>query len=227
MAKVKWSALVTGMRNKLNGSVASHNRYGDYWRNKTTPVNPRTQFQQNVRAAMATNARDWRALSADNRASWNGAAPSRPFTDIWGDKLIYSGFNLFMKVNQAAANFGTAKFTQAPPNEPAPDDIRGILVEEASGVVTVGVTNDVTDGQMLIVYGAANYSAGKSYTKNLQKLLGVFTTATPPIQINAALEARFGSLIPGTGIVIRAAAWSPNSGLLGIPYQGQIIFTAP
>lgn len=223
MAKVKWSALVTGMRNKLNGSVASHNRYGDYWRNKTTPVNPRTQFQQNVRASMATNARDWRALSADDRASWNGAAPSRPFTDIWGDKLIYSGFNLFMKVNQACANFGTPKFTQAPPNEPAPDDIGSVLVEGAE-VLTVSVGRDVTDGQMLIVYGAANFSAGKSYTKNLQKLLGVFPTATPPIEINAALEARFGSLIPGTGVVIRAAAWSPTSGLLGIPYQSSLIY---
>ena len=223
--KIKYSALVSGARNKLNGSVASRNRYGDYFRNKTTPVNPRTQYQQNVRAFMATNARAWRDLTADQRSAWNAAAPSRPFTDIFGDKQIYSGFNLFMKINQQMLNFGQPTIADVPPNEPAPSDLRGITVAIEGSVITLTTTAPPAEGQLLIVYAAANYSAGKSYTKNLQKFIQAFPgDITQPIELNAAIEERFGSITEGTGITVRAAAYSPIAGLLGIPYQDSIIF---
>lgn len=224
MAKIKYSALVTGMRNKLNGSVASRNRYGDYWRNKTTPVNPRSNFQQNVRAMMAANSRTWRSLPPEARASWNNAAPSRPFTDIWGDKLIYSGFNLFMKVNQMLLNYGLAVMATAPPNEPSPIDIGGIAVSATGGLVTIQPTVEPPIPQKLIVYAAANYSAGKSYTKNLQKfIVALDDTTTYPYDITPLIQQRFGLLTSGTGITVRAAAFEPQSALLGIPYQASVL----
>ena len=42
MAKIKMTAIVADMRNKLNGSVFSRNRGGAYIRTKVTPINPQT-----------------------------------------------------------------------------------------------------------------------------------------------------------------------------------------
>ena len=42
MAKILTTAIVADIRNKLNGSVFSKNRYGAYVRTKVTPVNPQT-----------------------------------------------------------------------------------------------------------------------------------------------------------------------------------------
>ena len=49
MAKILMTAIVADIRNKLNGSVFSKNRYGAYVRTKVTPVNPQSTAQQNTR----------------------------------------------------------------------------------------------------------------------------------------------------------------------------------
>lgn len=222
--KIKYSALVSGARNKLNGSVASRNRYGDYFRNKTTPVNAQTTFQQNVRAILAGNSRMWRGLPQEARDAWTAAAPNRPFTDIFGDKMIYSGFNLFMKVNQQLNVFNQPALQLPPPSEPAPADIQSVSVAEAAGVVTVtpGVAPP-SSTQLLAIYAVANVSQGKSFVKNLYKFLIVVPLTQDPVDITAALQNRFGQLVPGTKIAVRAATFAPESALLGQPYAATTV----
>ena len=68
MAKVLFSALISDMRNKLNGSVFAKNRGGSYLRTKVTPVNPQTVAQVHKRQHGAGNLRGGnRALSGSAR----------------------------------------------------------------------------------------------------------------------------------------------------------------
>lgn len=223
--KIKYSALVSGARNKLNGSVASRNRYGDYFRNKTTPVNAQTTYQQNVRAILATNSREWRALPQEIRDAWTAAAPNRPFTDIFGDKLIYSGFNLYMKVNQQLAVFGQLKTQTPPPAEPAPIDIQSITVTSTGGVVTVTAPSvPSTTTQFMAIYAAANVSPGKNFVKNLYKFISLVPLSNAPVDITPELIARFGQMTMGTKIAVRAASFAVESALLGQPYAATTLF---
>jgi hypothetical protein len=58
-------------------TVASRNRYGQYYRNRATPVNPHTSLQGTVRARLAINAATWRTLTAAQRAGWGDLASKR------------------------------------------------------------------------------------------------------------------------------------------------------
>lgn len=227
--KIKYSALVSGARGKLNGSVASRNRYGDYFRNKTTPVNAQTTFQQNVRAKLGLTARRWRQLGQDSRDGWNSLAEQRPFTDIFGDQHNYSGFNLFMKVNQQLGVFLDTTTDDAPPQSPAPSDIEGVqfdLVNTDTVEVSPAVAADT--GDILVIYAAANYSSGKKYVKNLYKFIQVApASGTLPIDITDALVERFGDLQEGAGISVKMATFNTISMLLGTPYTLSDFIAAP
>ena len=95
MAKIKYSALVQEMRNKLNGSVLSKNRYGNYVRNKTTPVNPQTVFQQNQRSRLSAVSQAWSSLSEEARRGFARLAENHPYTDIFGDQKKLDGKAMF------------------------------------------------------------------------------------------------------------------------------------
>jgi hypothetical protein len=63
--------IATAMSGSLAGVCASHNRYGQYFRQRAIPVNPQTEYQQNVRAQFGALASRWQAvLTADQRSAW-------------------------------------------------------------------------------------------------------------------------------------------------------------
>ena len=106
MAKVKFSALISEMRNKLNGSVFSRNRAGAYLRTKVTPINPRTSLQNAVRELLTSLSQNWRNLTEAQRDAWNAAVHNFQKTDIFGDMKTPSGINLYTKLNLNLANAG-------------------------------------------------------------------------------------------------------------------------
>ena len=63
MAKIKMTAIVADMRNKLNGSVFSRNRGGAYIRTKVTPINPQTAAQVQARSLLTSLSQGFRSLS--------------------------------------------------------------------------------------------------------------------------------------------------------------------
>ena len=67
MGLIKFGAFVTDIRKSIGGSTFSRNTYGAYVRNKVTPVNPSTTYQQLVRQYMAQLAQDWSSLSINEK----------------------------------------------------------------------------------------------------------------------------------------------------------------
>src|SRR4051794_38926446 len=114
MAKIKYSALVSDMRNKLNGSVMSQNRYGSFVRNKVTPVNPQTSYQQAARQSLGNLSSSFRELTAGQIAAWNRSGVNFPFTDIFGDIKHLSGQTLFVKLNANLEKVNSPRILQPP-----------------------------------------------------------------------------------------------------------------
>src|SRR5437867_2761155 len=114
MAKLLFTAVVADMRNKLNGTVFSKNRYGAYARTKVTPVNPQSTAQQNQRNTLSTNSAAWRGLTEAQRQSWIDGAINFPTTDIFGNSKILSGQALYVKFNNNLASIGVAPIDTAP-----------------------------------------------------------------------------------------------------------------
>jgi len=225
MAKVKYSALLESMRNKLNGSVASRNRYGNYWRNKTSPINRQTEWQTAVRAQFANNSSAWRGLTASQRESWNAASANFPFTDVFGDQLTLSGNSLYLKLNQNLQNMGESTISE-PPLPVAVPDAGSVTVLATGGTVTVQADGTPGTNGTFMIYVAANVSPGKQYVKNLYKFITVEATLGTAVDITTAVEERFGALSTGTAVWAKVLIGDTTTGQQGQPSSDHTIVAA-
>jgi hypothetical protein len=225
MAKIKFSALVSDMRNKLNGSVLSKNRYGNYMRNKTTPVNPQTSFQQNARSILASLSQAWAGLTEAQRQGWRSLALTLPFTDIFGDPKTLTGNSLYVSLN---ANL--LKVAQpAIPNPPLKIAIPSIqmtamtAIRGAAGMttLTVGILPVVVPaGFSVVVFATPGVGPGITFVKNQYRYIGVAPAAVAGVISIAALwNTRFGNAAIGTKINVRLALVANASGQQGIPSE--------
>jgi hypothetical protein len=230
MAKIKYSALVSEMRNKLNGSVLSKNRYGNYIRNKVTPVNPQTSYQLQQRANLSALSSGWRTLTQSQRDGWISAAKSASKTDIFGDSKTLSGQAYYVSLNLNLLRAGSAQIDDAPLTESVPYlGITAMLYATVGGTIDeVSVTiapTAIPAGYKLIVYITPGLSPGIAFVKNQFRYLGTFTVAAGKADISAAVESRFGVAIVGQNVFMRVALVSTTTGQLGLPAEGYVTVT--
>lgn len=229
MAKILTTAIVADIRNKLNGSVFSKNRYGSYVRTKVTPVNPQSSAQQNVRNRLATNSQAWRGLTESQRQAWIDAAANFPFTDIFGNSKILSGNSLYVKLNNNLAVTATAAISDPPLPVAVPPLSLGAIVSSAgaSSLTVAFLDTPVPAGFSMVIQTTGNVGAGKSFVKNLFRQTTVVAAAgTSPANIASAFIALHGAPIEGQKIFIRAFLVSTDTGQAGIPVQGYVLVAA-
>lgn len=232
MAKVKFSAFVSEIRNKENGSVFSKNRYGNYIRNKVTPVNPQTSFQQAVRQRLGNLSSQFRALTAAQIASWVAAAQSFPFTDIFGDQKFLAANALFVKLNSNLQMANQAAVTTAPVPVGIPSiTLEGARVEQELGILSmVSLTfaqTTVPVGFALAIYATPVLPQSIQFVKNRTRFLGMFSLSGGEANLTASYIARFGNVgVLGQHVVFRAALISTNSGQQGVPVSLDALVTA-
>lgn len=94
------SNIVSSGSGSVSGCTFSHNRYGQYIRNRSIPVNPSSANQQIIRNAFSALATRWSTiLDAVQRAGWNNYAAAVPKTDAFGDQIFILGFNWYIACN--------------------------------------------------------------------------------------------------------------------------------
>lgn len=227
MGKIKYSALVQEMRNKLNGSVASKNRYGNYFRNKTTPVNPQTSFQQNQRARLSSVSQAWGGLTDAQRQSFATLAQNHPFRDIFGDTMTYDGKAMFSKVNLNLLTAGQALISSAVPFVEVPFvAVDGVTATVADGATVELSVQTAPVGFTVIVECTPPLPATVNFVKNRYRSLGAQSVATGEIDLQSAYATRFGaptSADVGKRIHVRVFLVSNTTGQVSIASEGSAI----
>jgi len=100
MALVKYGGGIIQMSGSIAGNTFARNRYGNYVRAKTKPVNPNTTKQVKIRAAIAQLTEEWYdTLTAVQRAAWNTYAAAVAMKNKLGETVHLSGFNHFIRSN--------------------------------------------------------------------------------------------------------------------------------
>ena len=177
--KMKWGALVVDGRGKIGGQVASKNRSGAYLRTKVTPVNPRSGSQITVRNRLSGLSQGWRGLTAANRAAWNSAVSDFAKTNIFGDLVNPTGFNLYQRLNNNLLRIGEAALSTPPAPSSIDDIVIGALTAAAAaGTVSLAYTASAGSGSEIEVYATPPLSAGVSFVKTEYRLIGSFTSDT-------------------------------------------------
>jgi len=199
MARIKLGAIVVAMSGKLGGHVFSKNKGGAYMRTKVTPTNPRTSFQQAVRALLGSLSQQWSGLTAAARASFNNAVSDFQTTNIFGDTVKPSGKNLFVKLNQNAIGAGFPAVNTAPNKIEMP--ILAFTTATISNTLdTIEIdTEPIPVGFALVIRATPVLTAGTTNAANRfrQIFAGVVTPETP-LALYTAYVARFGA-IPAVG----------------------------
>jgi hypothetical protein len=229
MAKLLFTAFLADMRGKVNGTVFSKNRGGAYARTKVTPTNPKTLAQNLVRSVLTGLSQGWRSLSAANRAAWNAAVGAFPRTNVFGNPKTLSGHQLYVGLNSQLSAAGAAQISSppTPTGAPAVTALSGAAAAGAGTFTATFAPTPVPANSALIIDATEQVSAGKTNVNNLFRQLSVVPAAgASPANIAAAYVAKFGTLVVGQKIGLRARIVNTDTGEVSGSVTASVIVAA-
>lgn len=203
----------------IAGTTHSHNRAGQYTRNRRAPVQPRTARQTTIRAQFGANSSAWAALSGSLQAAWVAFADSFPITDSLGQTIKLTGHQMYVAINTNLVNAGLAINTTPPLSNavfgPAP--VTFTFSHTTGG--SIGFTAGGASDKLLVAYSKP-MSAGRSFNRTFTQQTVVAGTGTPVVITAAAYAAIFGT--PSVGQKIFARVTPVNQ----YGYSGAPVFVA-
>ncbi|MBA7482934.1 hypothetical protein ES707_18438 [subsurface metagenome] len=103
MALIKFGGGVVQASGSIAGTTHARNRFGNYIRPRTKPVNPKSDRQGNIRAIMQLLVAYWSSpeMSDLERRAWNTYAASIAMKNRLGESIYLTGFNHFVRSNAA------------------------------------------------------------------------------------------------------------------------------
>lgn len=223
MALAKYGAIVSELRGKEGGIVFSRNSYGGYVKQKVSPINPQTRYQQEVRAQLGTIAQQWSGLPDALKQDWKQLGQQVLRVNRFGDQTYYTGFSIFVKLNRNRTILGQS-IIDTPPVIPT---IPTLTLTNLEAIVTDGrlttlaLSYTATGGSALTDYRLAidatpPINTGRRFVKNFYRQLGAIQLSVSPIDILASYVARYGAEVTlGSYIGIRGRLIHLASGMDG------------
>lgn len=144
MALVKYGGGVVQMSGSIAGNTYARNRFGNYARARTTPVNPKSTLQSKVRLIMAYLVEYWNEqLDATERGQWATYAAAVSMTNRLGDSIKCTGFNHFIRGNSLRLLIGEPLVEAGPTvlTLPPTDPTYSVTASVATQLVSVAFDN--------------------------------------------------------------------------------------
>jgi hypothetical protein len=190
------------------GTTASHNRFGQYERNRRTPVNPRSPRQGVVRAALSLASAAWRALTDAQRAGWKSLGLLMTRTDSLGSTYTLQPNQAYVSVNAANAAAGNAQVSDAP-TLVTPTALATVTLTLTSAAFSIAYTvTPLAAGAKLFVYASPQKSAGRSFTNDLRLIFVSAAAAASPANVLTAYTAKFGAPVTGNRIFLTLVVYT-------------------
>lgn len=225
--KAKFGAVVVAGSGKIGGHVASRNRGGAYFRTKVTPLNPRSTFQSVVRSTLSLISQQWRELTEAQRSAWNKAVADFKSTNIFGDIVNPSGFNLYQKLNNNILQVGGSMITD-PPVPSTAGLIDTLSLTASTTAKSIAYTSGEDADSVMMLYATPPLSQGKSFVKSDYRLVEIVQTNTgSPHVFTAPYLARFGTQgAIGQKVFVKAFLISTVTGIASQPREAYVVMTA-
>ena len=184
----------------INFRTHSRNRYGQYTRNRSTPVNPNTTAQGIARANLGANAAAWRVLTGSQQAGWNSLGAMMVRTDSLGQSYTLNGFGAYCSVNGNRLAGGDATVSAAPAlATPAALASATITLTAAAFSIAYTVT-PLPAGTRLFAFLSPQRSAGRSFENDFRLIQVSAAAAASPLNVLANYTARLGVPVVGNRI---------------------------
>jgi len=223
MAKVVYGPIVQDARNHQGGTVFTRTRAGSMTRRKVSPTQPHTSCQANVRANFTGLSKAWSALSETVRAAWIAFASNNPVRDLFGQRIILTGHQMYVRLNRTLATIGVAAMTNPPANLNV-HYVGPVTATHDGPPVTVLNIGWTTPGLMgnehTVVFATAPMSAGRATAGARFRLIFHSGSGLPgPFNLITEYTEKFGAPITGSKIFFRAMLVDPDNGAQSIPSE--------
>jgi len=145
MALVRYGGGIVQMSGSIAGSTFARNRFGNYTRARTKPVNPKSSRQIEVRGALAYLTEYWQeTLTRNQREDWMDYASNVAMKNKLGETIKLTGFNHFIRSNAAHARFGHTPTAAAPIVFTIPEQDGTIALTATTGPLSLSLAFDDT-----------------------------------------------------------------------------------
>lgn len=159
MALVKYGGGIIQASGSIAGNVFARNRFGNYVRPRTKPVNPQSTEQEACRAVMAFLTQYWKdTLTAGQRTAWETYAAAVSSLNKLGETINLTGFNHFIRSNHYLKRIQDSVVADGPTvlSLPEQDPVFAVTASEATGLISVSFDDtldwDNETGGYLIVH---------------------------------------------------------------------------
>lgn len=204
MALIKYGAGIVQMSGAIAGDVHARNRFGNYTRPRTHPVNPASDRQVAARTMVAYLAEQWRESPMTDaiRLAWQTYANSINWVNRLGESVTLTGFNCFVACNSALILAGSSIVTAAPTTLglPAQDPAFAVTISAATQKLSVTFDDgfdwvDEDDGH-LMVYMGSPVAPSHNFFGGPYRYAGEITgdSVTPPTTPDATIDAPFTAI---------------------------------
>jgi hypothetical protein len=187
-------------------TVASRNRYGQYFRTRAIPTNPDTTFQRTVRSRLGSLSASWRSLAEAHRTDWRDAARQIPLQDSLGQTYYMTGMQYYISANALRLQMGlillTTPYTGGPTTEP-PTQVNVTATDVGDVTVKlIGLTAGTE--KTICIESTPPVSPGRLYAAGYRFLKAATQTEiSTDMPVGTQFVERFGTPVAGQRITIR------------------------
>lgn len=226
---------VSGLSGSSGGITAARNRFGPYFRSRTTPVNPNTDRQTQARSIMAFLAEQWRELPMNDakRLAWETYAASFNWNNRLGDSVSLTGFNAFCMCGAAKIHAGGSHELDGPAalGLPSQDPTFQVTISEAAQKLSCTFDDGFDwcdeDFGFLLVQMHQPQSPSRNFFGGPWRTAGAIpgTVAVPAASPDATIDVAY-TATEGQKTVCRARVIRADSRCSQFFYSDQLIIAA-
>ncbi len=188
-------------------TTASHNRAGQYYRNRRMPVQPiGTGRRAFIRAAFGASSTNWATQSAAEQMAWASFAASHPVTDSLGQAIVLTGQQMYVRVMTSLQNVGQGITGVVPVLVTLPDVTPATFAFSVVTGATVDAFTGATADYVAVAFSRP-VSPGVGFMKTFWQPLGAVgysgADVAPYTLITALYAAEFGAPTVGQKIFVK------------------------
>lgn len=232
MAIVQYTAIVQQLRGKLNGSVFNKTKNGYTLQGKQMPSSQQSALQLRRRASFSAIQRTWKQLTPSERSIASLAAQNNPTRDRFGNEVVLSGYNHFVKANlmilltgaplrpalaSASANAFSVGFDSA--FTEFTQDIQGNVMVSTGASLNGLLASANTLGAICYISfphsrGVSNYTGRWFFVGSVTRPIGGFPIGAYDLDFESLLGINYPVPESPQQILIRIDFWSLGNGAL-------------
>lgn len=188
----------------IAGTTYSHNRAGQYTRNRRSPVQPvGTGRRASIRSWFGASSTAWAALSAANQAAWIAYAAAHPITDALGQSITLTGHQMFVAVATALQNVGVAIPSIPPVGSATTAPVASVFTVTHLGVITITLSGSGSASDFILIAFSGPQSAGITFCKTFWQQTHVPASSVGAATYGTAYVAQFGTIPAGSKVFLK------------------------